>query len=90
MFCCIFKACGSYQDFCDRVLLLTVFEFGRLTDALLEFRKSSKCLSQDTVAYRGSSQTFSSLYFSVYLMLTELLDNNVFNIWSDSLHPGQG
>lgn len=45
-----FKACGSYQDFRDRVLLLTVFEFGRLTGTLLERRKSSYiCLKTLTV-----------------------------------------
>jgi hypothetical protein len=87
MFCCIFKACGSYQDFRDSVLLLSVFELGRLTGALPEFKKSSKCLSQVTITYH---QKLSSLCFAVYVMLTELLDNNVFNIWSDSLHPGQG
>jgi hypothetical protein len=87
MLCCIFKDCGSYHDFRIRVLLLTVFEFGRLMGTLPEFRKSSKYLSQDTITYH---QRFSFLYFAVYVMLAELFDNNVFNIWSDSLHPGQG
>ena len=87
MLCCIFKDCGSYHDFRARVLLLTVFELGRLMGTLPEFRKSSKYLSQDTITYH---QRFSFLCFAVYVMLAELFDNNVFNIWSDSLHPGQG
>ena len=70
MFCCIFKACGSYQDFSDSVLLLSVFELGRLTGAFPEFKKSSKCLSQDTITYH---QTFSSLCFAVYLILARYL-----------------
>ena len=87
MLCCIFKACGSYHDFRARVLLLTVYEFGRLMGTLPEFRRSSTYLSQDTITYH---QRFSFLCFAVYLMLRKLFDNNIFNIWSDSLHPGQG
>ena len=70
MLCCIFKDCGSYHDFRIRVLLLTVFEFGRLMGTLPEFRKSSKYLSQDTITYH---QTFSSLCFAVYLILARYL-----------------